>query len=80
MDKDKVTTQRRRLIDLAQGGDGKIRPYAEHLEPPVVIDGAAYEYRVVDDDPGGLPGAPLYMYVNTAEEADALLHIGDLGI
>ena len=80
MEERSTQDKRRSLMDLAQGGDGRVRPYAEHLEPPVVIDGIAYEYRVVDDDQGGHPGDLLYMYVHTAEEADALLHIGDLAI
>ena len=71
--------KRRQLLDLAQGGDGRVRPYIDHLQPPEVIDGHAYEYRVVEDDTSSQDGRR-YLYVDTLEQAEKLLHIGDLEV
>lgn len=81
--KEEQTTADKRatLIDLAQGGDGRVPPFVEHLEPPEVINGHAYAYRVVEiDQAGRQPTDRRYLYVDTLEQADKLLHIGDLEI
>ena len=79
MEERSTQDKRRSLMDLAQGGDGRIRPYIEHLEPPVVIDGRSYDYRVVEDDTSSQDGRR-YLYVDTLDQAEKLLHIGDLEV
>ena len=72
-----TNTQRRSLIDMAQGGSGKVPPYVEALDPPQTRNGRTYTYVVVDNDgAGGLH----YSYVENLDQANKLLSIGDLDI
>ena len=81
MEERSTKDKRRQLVDLAKGGDGIVGPVIEELDPPQVIDGHAYAFRVVEPTPTKRdPDARVYKYVDTRDQAEKLLHIGDLAI
>ena len=81
MEEQTTQDKRRRLVDLAKGGDGIVTPVIEELDPPHTINGHAYGFRVVQPAPTKRdPEARNYLYVDTRDQAEKLLHIGDLGV
>lgn len=74
MDQHDTAKERRRLINLAQGGDGIVDPTIVELDPPEVANGITYRYKVVD------PDHPRSAWVETLEQAEALVHIADLDV
>lgn len=72
---------RAQLIDLASGGDGIVANTIQELDPPQVIGGHTYRWRVVQPAPTKRdPHDRNYLYVDTREQAEKLVNIGQLGV
>jgi len=81
MGKDTLIDKRARLIDLASGGDGIVTPTIQELEPPYIdASGHAYRFRIVDPTSARNPEDRVLKYLDTREQAEKILAIGDLGI
>lgn len=81
MGKDTTKDKRARLIDLARGGDGIVKPTLKIFDPPYIDEkGRAYRYVIIDPTNALHPGDYRYLLCNSREQAELILNIGKLGV
>ncbi len=81
MGKDTTKDKRARLIDLARGGDGIVKPTLKELDPPYIAEnGIEYPFVIINPTNARNPGDYMYAYCKNREQAELILRIGELGV